>query len=127
MPGQKFGPAWFPGLIATALAVCGAVLVSRGLRRRGPWLVLPDWMFQRRPALGVAAIVAGLLFYILAADTLGFHILGIALLLFWMRVLGTSWPVATAVAVIGTVAIHLAFYKALRIPLPWGVLEPYAF
>jgi hypothetical protein len=25
------------------------------------------------------------------------------------------------------VIIHLAFYKLLRIPLPWGVLERFAF
>jgi hypothetical protein len=29
--------------------------------------------------------------------------------------------------VVATVAIHLAFYKLLRIPLPWGVFEQYAF
>ena len=28
---------------------------------------------------------------------------------------------------LGTVLIHLAFYKGLRIPLPWGVLERWAF
>jgi putative tricarboxylic transport membrane protein len=31
------------------------------------------------------------------------------------------------VAIVGTILIHLAFYKLLRIPLPWGVLEPFAF
>jgi putative tricarboxylic transport membrane protein len=127
MPGQKFGPAWFPGLIAAGLGMCGVLLVFSGARRRGPWLVLPHWMLERRPALGVAAVLGGLIFYILAADALGFHVVGTALLVFWMRVLGTSWRVAAAVAVIGTVAIHLAFYKVMRIPLPWGVLESYAF
>jgi len=127
MPGQRFGPAWFPGLIAIGLGTCGLLLIFAGLRRRGPWLVVPDWMFRRRPALGVAAVVGGLVFYILAADRLGFHITGIALLGSWIRILGASWRMAAAVAVIGTVAIHLAFYKALRIPLPWGLLEQYAF
>ena len=127
MPGQKFGPAWFPGLIAAGLGVCGLLLIGAGVRSGAPWLVLPDWMFRRRAALGVAAVVAGLVFYIAAADRLGFHITGIALLAFWMRILGTTWRTAAAVAVIGTVAIHLAFYKALRIPLPWGLLEHYAF
>jgi putative tricarboxylic transport membrane protein len=127
MPGQKFGPAWFPGLIAVALGACGVLLIFAGVRQRAPWLVLPDWMLRRRPALGVAAVVGGLLFYIFAAHTLGFHITGIALLALWMRVLGASWRAAAAVALIGTVAIHLAFYKALRIPLPWGLLEHYAF
>jgi putative tricarboxylic transport membrane protein len=32
-----------------------------------------------------------------------------------------------AVAIIATVVIHLAFYKVLRVPLPWGVLERWAF
>jgi putative tricarboxylic transport membrane protein len=44
-----------------------------------------------------------------------------------MRVLGTSWRWAMVIAVVATVAIHLAFYKLLRIPLPWGVLKDYAF
>jgi putative tricarboxylic transport membrane protein len=41
--------------------------------------------------------------------------------------LGATWRTAAAVSVLATVAIHLAFYKALRIPLPWGLLESYAF
>ncbi|MEO5697197.1 MAG: tripartite tricarboxylate transporter TctB family protein, partial [Burkholderiaceae bacterium] len=27
-------------------------------------------------------------------------------------------------AVAGTLVVHLAFYKLLRVPLPWGVLRP---
>jgi putative tricarboxylic transport membrane protein len=95
MPGQRFGPAWFPGLIAGGL--------------------------------GVASVIAGLVFYILAADRLGFYITGSLLLTFWMRMLGTSWRWAVVIALLATVAIHLSFYKLLRIPLPWGVLERYAF
>lgn len=127
MPGQRFGPAWFPGLIAGGLGICGLLLVYAGVRQSAPWVAPPDWMSRRRPALGVAAVVAGLLFYILAADKLGFHIVGMALLLLWTRLLGATWRTAAVVAVLATVAIHLAFYKALRIPLPWGLLEPYAF
>ena len=127
MPGQRFGPAWFPGSIAAGLGICGLLLVAAGVRRRAPWIALPDWMFHRRPAVGVAAVVGGLVFYILAADTLGFHITGIALLTLWVRVLGASWRTAGMVAVLATVSIHLSFYKVLRIPLPWGVLEQYAF
>jgi putative tricarboxylic transport membrane protein len=127
MPGQRFGPAWFPGLIAAGLGICGALLVSSGVRQGAPWLALPGWMFRRRAALGVAGVVGGLVFYIVAADRLGFHITGIVLLTLWMRVLGASWRMAGVVAVVATVAIHLSFYKVLRIPLPWGVLERYAF
>ena len=127
MPGQKFGPAWFPGLLAIGLGACGAGLVFFGVRQRSAWLALPGWIHRPRPALGVGAVVGGLLFYVLAADALGFHLVAFLLLAFWTRVLGASWRVAAAVALIAPLVIHLAFYKLLRIPLPWGVLERFAF
>jgi len=127
MPGQRFGPAWFPGMIAAGLGICGFFLIVSGVRQRGPWLALPDWIGRTRPALGVASVIAGLLFYIVAADRLGFHITGVVLLAAWMRILGASWRVSAVVAVVSTAAIHLSFYKMLRIPLPWGLLEQYAF
>ena len=34
---------------------------------------------------------------------------------------------AAVLVVVAAVAIHLSFYKILRIPLPWGVFERYAF
>ena len=45
----------------------------------------------------------------------------------WIRILGASWRTTILVAVVATVLIHLAFYKLLRVPLPWGVLERWAF
>jgi putative tricarboxylic transport membrane protein len=127
MPGQKFGPAWFPGLIAGGLGICGFFLIVSGLRSRAPWLALPAWVGQRRPLLGVGSVILGLLFYIAAADKLGFHLTGILLLALWTRILGASWRTAAVVSVVATLAIHLSFYKVLRIPLPWGLFEQYAF
>jgi putative tricarboxylic transport membrane protein len=127
MPGQRFGPAWFPGIIAVGLGLCGVLLVIGGVRASGPWLTLPAWVSRRRARLAVSGVVGGLLFYIFAADKLGFYLTGIALLTFWVRILGGSWRVALAVGVIATLAIHLAFYKLLRIPLPWGIFERWAF
>jgi putative tricarboxylic transport membrane protein len=127
MPGQKFGPAWFPGLIAIGLGLCGFGLIITGARQHAAWLAFPDWIHRPAPRAAVAAVIAGLVFYILAADWLGFHLTSVALLAFWMRRLGASWRVTLIVSVLATLAIHLAFYKALRVPLPWGVLERYAF
>ena len=31
------------------------------------------------------------------------------------------------IAVIATLVIHLAFYKLLRVPLPWGILLYYSW
>jgi len=127
MPGQKFGPAWFPGLIAVGLAIGGALLVLKAHRRSLPWVQLPPWIHRRNARNGIAALVIGLLAYILLADRVGFHLAGIVLLTLWARVLGASWRTAGLVGIVGTVVIHLAFYKLLRVPLPWGVLERFAF
>ena len=126
MPGQKFGPAWFPGLIAVGLMACGALLAARAVRP-APLLALPDWIRSPRALAGVASVVAGLLFYVLAADWLGFYLTALVIQLAWMRLLGASWRLTIPVALIATVAFHLSFYKLLRIPLPWGLFERYAF
>jgi putative tricarboxylic transport membrane protein len=127
MPGQKFGPAWFPGLIAAGLIVCGGLLAARALREPGALLALPAWLRSTRASASVASIVGGLLFYVFAAEALGFYLTALLLLVAWMRVLGASWRTTVPVALVATLAIHLSFYKLLRIPLPWGVLERFAF
>jgi putative tricarboxylic transport membrane protein len=127
MPGQKFGPAWFPGLIAVGLILCGALLAVQSLRVPAPLFTVPPWTRSRRPVAGVVAVVAGLLFYVFAADALGFYPTALALLIVWMRLLGASWRVTLPVALAATLIIHLSFYKLLRIPLPWGILERFAF
>lgn len=129
MPGQKFGPAWFPGLIAGGLIACGALLVASRLRAATaePLLALPQWTRRARPVASVASVIAGLLLYVLLADTLGFHITAVALLLAWSRLLGAGWRLALPVSLTATVAIHLAFYKLLKVPLPWGLLERIVF
>ena len=127
MPGQKFGPAWFPGLVAAGLGVCGLLLVVAGLRGRAPWVQFPEWMHRQRSRAAVLAVLGGVVFYILAADKLGFFLTGMVIVALWVRVLGASWRMTSLMAVIAPLIIHLAFYKGLRVPLPWGLLEPWAF
>jgi putative tricarboxylic transport membrane protein len=129
MPGQKFGPAWFPGLIAVGLIACGALLIAARLRAEtaAPLFALPDWTRRARPVASVTAVISGLLLYVFVVDTLGFHITAAALLLAWSRLLGASWRLALPVALAATVVIHLAFYKLLKVPLPWGLLERVVF
>jgi len=127
MPGQKFGPAWSPGLIAAGLGVCGLLLVVAGLRGRARWVQFPEWMQRERSRAAVLAVLGGVVFYILAADRLGFHITGILIVTLWVRVLGASWRMTLLVGVIAPLVIQLAFYKGLRVPLPWGLLERWAF
>jgi len=97
------------------------------LREHAPLFAMPQWLQRQRPRRAVAAILAGLVAYILLADALGFHITAILILAAWMRALGASWRLTVAVSILSTLVIHLAFYKVLRVPLPWGVLERWAF
>ena len=127
MPGQKFGPAWFPGLIAAGLGSCGVALVFSGVRRGGAWIAFPEWLGRSRPRAAVASVLIGLLFYVFAADALGFYLTALLILVVWMRMLGASWRLALPVAALASVVIHFSFYKALRIPLPWGIFERLAF
>jgi putative tricarboxylic transport membrane protein len=129
IPGQNYGAAWFPGWIAAGLIVCGALLIVTRLRSAAPqpWFALPEWTRRARPVASVASIIAGLVFYVVAADTLGFHLTATALLLLWSRLLGASWRLAVPVSIAATVVIHLAFYKLLKVPLPWGLMERVVF
>ena len=65
---------------------------------------------------------AGLLFYVLTSDFLGFHIAAALAMLGWLLVFGMKPLPALALAIVFPVVMHLAFYKILRVPLPWGVL-----
>jgi putative tricarboxylic transport membrane protein len=127
MPGQKVGPALFPGLIAGGLAACGALLVWRGLRSGDRWLMLGSWVQRPRPLIGFVSVLAGLAIYVVLAEPLGFHLTGLALTLAWTLIFGARPAVAVPVSIAAPVLIHLAFYKLLRVPLPWGVLERFAF
>lgn len=138
-PGQDYGPALFPRIIAAGMAVCGAVLVLRGVRARRqgrpgavaggadgrgaePWIALEDWARQPRRLISFLLLPGAVLLYILVADWLGFLItaFGILLALFlWFRV---RWPVALGVAAGMTWAVHWFFADMMRVPLPRGLL-----
>ncbi len=127
MPGQKFGPALFPGLVAVGLGVCGVLLAVSGLRTGAAWFTSPEWIHRAQPRAGVIAVLVGLVLYIALAERVGFHLVAFGVLIYWMRMLRVSWRITLPVAFVATLVIHLTFYKVLRVPLPWGVLERWAF
>ncbi len=129
IPGQPVGPALFPGLIAGGLCVAGALLAVRGLRAQAgqPWLAWDNWVRSPRHIAALAVLLGSVVFYIVAADRLGFLPTAVAILLSLFVVLRVSVARAVLLAVVASFAIHFAFYKLLRVPLPWGVLTPYAW
>jgi putative tricarboxylic transport membrane protein len=133
IPGQNVGPALFPGLIAAGLAVCALMLVAKGLAAkmsgdsRQSWVTPDAWVRSPRHVLAFALVIAVNVFYILIVDRLGFIptgviYLSVLLLVFHVR---KVWIVPLAIVV--TLVIHYAFYKLLRVPLAWGLLEGIAW
>ena len=133
IPGQKVGPGLFPGLLAVGLALCGVVLVVRGLRQRASisagaaWFSVPDWARSPRHVLAFAVLVAVNLLYLLGVDRLGFVVAGFVYLAALMWVLRVPPVRIVPIALVLTLAIHFCFYKLLRVPLPWGVLQSVAW
>ena len=129
IPGQPVGPALFPGLIATGLCVCGVLLLARGWRMRAeqPWVAFDDWVRSPRHVIALVVLLGSIVFYIVAAEFLGFLITAPIILTAMLLSLRVRPVLAIVVAVIAVILIHLAFYKLLRVPLPWGVLKNFAF
>jgi len=135
IPGQKIGPSAMPGAIAAGLGICGALLFLGGLRERsragGPaparWIELPEWFASPPQVLGFAVLVAINLLYLFGVDRLGFIVTGTIYLAALMWALRVPLIRAIPIAVVMTLLIHYAFYKLLRVPLPWGLLQSIAW
>ena len=124
IPGQQYGPRAFPGLLAWLLIGCAVMLIVNGWRerRRHPWVEAGAWLRSASQLRNFALTVAGLVFYIVAAEKLGFLVCGSIMLaaLFWS--LRVRAVLILPIAVISTFVIHAIFYKGLRVPLPWGLV-----
>jgi len=129
IPGQPVGPALFPGLIAVGLCACGALLVVKGwrARRNGPWLQWEDWVHSPRHVLALAILLGSVILYIVAGTALGFLPTAFVILVAMMAVLRVPLKRNLLIALVATLAVHFMFYKLLRVPLPWGVLTPFAW
>ena len=121
VPGQKLGAGFLPMLVGAGLLACGIALALRRAR-------VPPADGEPPPVehFGSAAVILGAVAaYVLLADKVGFLLLAPVLLVGLLRSLAVAWVPATAWALGGTLLVHVAFYKLLRVPLPWGWLRPF--
>jgi putative tricarboxylic transport membrane protein len=120
VPGQKLGASTLPGIVGAALALCGLLLVLRSLRAAydaggGE----PAASERIAPAIGILASIG---LYLAASDALGYLLVAPLALLVALRSLQVGWARAIGWAIVASLAVHLAFYKLLKVPLPWGVV-----
>lgn len=125
--GQQYGPALFPGLVAAGLGGASAVLAWQGLRVQQPWLVPNQGLRSPRRLAAFAITLASMVFYILLSEALGFIVCSLVVLIALQWACGVRPLLAVAVAVVATLVIHTCFYKLLKVPLPWGVLQRFAW
>jgi putative tricarboxylic transport membrane protein len=136
IPGQNIGPAAFPGLLATLLAACSIALIVRGLRARTgsrsregavPWIAIQAWVSSPAQLRNFVLTVGVLLFMKWGIERLGFIVCGMIMLMVLFSGLRLRPRVCLPLAVGVTLVIHTLFYKFLRVPLPWGLLEGMAW
>ncbi len=129
IPGQNVGPALFPGLVAAALVICAVMLILSGLRARPEtaWFEALPWARSPGHAWAFVAVIGSTIAYIVLAERIGFVIVAPLALFAMFIAFGVRPVTSVVVAIIGTLVIWYAFYKLLRVPLPWGVLTRFAF
>ena len=123
VPGQKVGAGFLPTLVGVGLLLCGLALVVRSWRAVYPEDVPAEPGSEH---FGSSLVVIGVVvFYILAADKLGFLVVAPLCLVAVFKALRVSTKTALVWGIAGTLIVHVAFYKLLRVPLPWGVIRPF--
>lgn len=128
IPGEP-GPALFPRAASLVLIVCGLLIALRGLRHRlsDPWVEWPVWFRQPRQIVGVLVVVAGLVVSALAMETIGFFLCAGSLVSGLLIALRVRAVIAVPVTIAAVALVHAIFYTGLRVALPWGVFESFAW
>lgn len=128
IPGEP-GPSLFPRAAAVGLMLCGIALMVHGLRDsgRGTWAEWPDWIGDPRRLLSVLVIVIGLAVCAGFMEALGYFVCAPVMLIVLMLAIRVRTVVAIPVSIGATLLVHAIFYSGLRVALPWGLLEAWAW
>jgi putative tricarboxylic transport membrane protein len=134
IPGQTYGPGFFPTVIGVGLLAFGAIYALNARPSTEPAIVLegevpsPDEAAEsapERPFYGALAwLVVGLVGTILLWETAGFVLLMSVVLTVFMVLLGVRLWLAGLVAVASTIMVYAIFIRVLMVPLPSGLLAP---
>lgn len=125
LPGQPYGAALFPTVIGTGFAICGVLLVIRGLAAAGrqkPPFTLDPLLHVPHNAISLGMVVGAVVIYIFLADWIGFIPIAFLLLVGMFMWLGTRLLPALVTAALFTGVTFWFFANVLRVPLPRGLL-----
>jgi len=115
--------AWMKSHWKVPLIVKGIAARTHG-HERAQWIASEPWTRSHRHLLAFALTLGVNVFYVLAVGWLGFVLTGTVYLAALFAVYGVQARWVVPLALVSTLVIHTAFYKLLRVPLPWGLLQP---
>jgi tripartite-type tricarboxylate transporter receptor subunit TctC len=124
LAAKQFGPMFFPGLLAAALALVllGIVLTRRGRAASSGAAAAAIVAAPPGAAWRFAEVVLWVVLYIAFAERIGFILTAGVLLLVHLLRLGTRAKVAIPLAVLLVPAAYHVFGVILRVPLPRGLI-----
>jgi len=129
IPGQEYGASVFPTWISFALGACSLILIAGGMRRWAEMgaVSLASWARSGHHLRALAITVALVVAYILVLNPLGFIPTTLVVLAVLFFLLGVRPIIVVPLAAGLTMLVQYSFYSLLRVPLPWGVLTPWAW
>lgn len=123
IPGQDYGAATFPLMVAAGLIGCSARLLYSGIRHNGePWVFLADEVKSPRALAGVAAMLALVVFYIFFDRVLGFIPTAFTITFVMFLILKVHPVKAAIIAAIAAFGCDFIFRTMLLVPLPFGMV-----
>lgn len=123
VPNQKLGASTIPGIVGVGLLICALLLVWRSFASTR--YAVQSQVTADRERLGPPlAMLAAILVYLLLSERLGYPIVAPLSVLIGLLALGVRPKAAIGWAIGASALVHLAFYKLLKVPLPWGVIPP---
>ncbi|MDX6749013.1 tripartite tricarboxylate transporter TctB family protein [Geminicoccaceae bacterium 1502E] len=125
MPGQDYGPALFPQIIAGGFALCGLSLVVAGVRRlaRQKLIGLDPWARQGGHIFDIGLLIGGLVLLMWLWDAIGFLIgATVYATVLATRFRGGRLGTSLIVCFLACLVIDFAFRRLLLVPLPLGPL-----
>ncbi len=123
IPGQDYGAATFPILIAVGFVGCSLRLLYTGIKQGNePWIFLSDEIKSPKALAGVVATLLLVVFYIFFAQVIGFIPTAFIVTFAMFLLLKVHPGKALLLAGLAALACDFIFRTMLLVPLPFGIV-----
>lgn len=130
-PFFQYGAGFFPSIIGSLLAACGAILLVKGIRlalarQGGLWLVQGGpWLRDRERLINILLVPLLMVAFIAAIETVGFPLCSVLLVGTLCQRFSGRALLSWVTAVLVTLFLYLFFQQVMSVQLPMGFLTDY--